>query len=570
MTPVRGGLRLRGLAVFSLLWGTASGVQANEGIRALLQFAEQYRSQSPAGSPAPPAKAGVQEKKKSATQPISSTGAGDSPTLRRALKQRDGQLVRQQAMLRAQETQLAGLRQALKSLEEKAAAKTPQPGALAHPATSADFAPLQQLVARLSDAAGGSPDAKRSAELIAHARREADDRCQALADSQAQVRTLKIQLGDLKKLLQSGGQSVERELHARQVLQSKLDGAQAQRDEMTVQLKAAQAQLTAAGVQRQALEAQQADTQRALAVLKTQHETLTAERETQKMTFARKEAELTALQAEKQAARKQHDALQQQLSTADTRLVTQDQEIMRLKDDINLLRDRAKWLVKPEVLKDPTGRQAYAAGSALGRDIIEMLNERKGWGVEADRPTVLAGVIDAFSGQYQLTTDVLSKALAESEAKVNQAREKASQVQRKKGEAFVAGFRKQKEVKQSSSGFWYRVDYAGDTPIADDAIVEVVVKESLTDGTVIQDMDLSGNVLSQPLAAYPLLFREAIGHLRNHGTLTMVVPPALAYGEEGYPPRVPPNATMVYELRIDGVKSASGVPMAEGKSGLAE
>jgi FKBP-type peptidyl-prolyl cis-trans isomerase len=79
---------------------------------------------------------------------------------------------------------------------------------------------------------------------------------------------------------------------------------------------------------------------------------------------------------------------------------------------------------------------------------------------------------------------------------------------------------------------------------------------SLTDGTVIQDMELSGKVLSQPLEAYPPLFREAIGYLRNHGSVTLVVPPELAYGEAGYSPKIPPHTTMIYELRIEDVKAA--------------
>lgn len=43
----------------------------------------------------------------------------------------------------------------------------------------------------------------------------------------------------------------------------------------------------------------------------------------------------------------------------------------------------------------------------------------------------------------------------------------------------------------------------------------------------------------------------------------MVVPPELAYGNVGYPPKVPPSATMVYELRVDGVKT-----IADDESGL--
>lgn len=76
------------------------------------------------------------------------------------------------------------------------------------------------------------------------------------------------------------------------------------------------------------------------------------------------------------------------------------------------------------------------------------------------------------------------------------------------------------------------------------------MKETLTDGTVIQDMETSGAVLSQPISQFPPLFADALKQLKNHGTLTLVVPPELAYGEKGYPPNVPPNATMIYTLRI--------------------
>ncbi|EOG2476960.1 TPA: hypothetical protein SMF39_004455 [Serratia marcescens] len=45
-------------------------------------------------------------------------------------------------------------------------------------------------------------------------------------------------------------------------------------------------------------------------------------------------------------------------------------------------------------------------------------------------------------------------------------------------------------MKQSPAGFWYHVDHAGDEVIPEAAIVDVVVKESLMDGTVIQDVDV--------------------------------------------------------------------------------
>lgn len=90
-----------------------------------------------------------------------------------------------------------------------------------------------------------------------------------------------------------------------------------------------------------------------------------------------------------------------------------------------------------------------------------------------------------------------------------------------------------------------------------------MVKESLTDGTVIQDMELNGKILSQPLDVFPPLFREELGYLRNHGELTLEPPPALAYGEAGYPPTIPPNAPVVYALRIESNVPPAGKPPAD-------
>ncbi|EEI3024023.1 peptidylprolyl isomerase, partial [Salmonella enterica subsp. diarizonae] len=38
------------------------------------------------------------------------------------------------------------------------------------------------------------------------------------------------------------------------------------------------------------------------------------------------------------------------------------------------------------------------------------------------------------------------------------------------------------------------------------------------------------------------------------------------YGDGGYPPKVPPGATMVYTLRVEDVKPATETPGTEGGS----
>jgi FKBP-type peptidyl-prolyl cis-trans isomerase len=122
-------------------------------------------------------------------------------------------------------------------------------------------------------------------------------------------------------------------------------------------------------------------------------------------------------------------------------------------------------------------------------------------------------------------------------------------------------------VHQDKSGFWYHVDYAGDGPLisADDSSIEVVVTEKLADGTLVEDMDASGRSLTMALVDFPPLFHSALVLMRNHGSMTLVAPPQLAYGDAGYPPKVPPGATMVYTLRVDNVKPAPEIALPDVK-----
>ncbi|WJD86102.1 FKBP-type peptidyl-prolyl cis-trans isomerase N-terminal domain-containing protein [Serratia marcescens] len=352
--------------------------------------------------------------------------------------------------------------------------------------------------------------------------------------AEQQEKNLKMALEQQKTETAKATGELQQQLAA---LQKERDGQRQQAEQQENSLKAALA--------KQAIEAAKAteELQRQLAQLQEKNKTQTE----QAKTLEQRLAAVTAESA--QAAQKRDEATQRADKTA-AELAAAHQAQQALQDELSGLRSRAKWLPEVKTLKKKPEQQSYAAGVALGRDIQTMLAERKNWGITPDKTVLLAGVIDTFNGHYQLSDAQLASALAESEKAVNDARSQAAKTQTSKGEAFVAEFKKKKGTQKSPSGFWYRIDYRGDETIEENARVDIVVKESLTDGSVIQDMDRSGKVMSQPLSAYPPLFREAIGHLKNHGSLTMVVPPELAYGETGYAPQIPPNATMVYELRI--------------------
>lgn len=223
-------------------------------------------------------------------------------------------------------------------------------------------------------------------------------------------------------------------------------------------------------------------------------------------------------------------------------------------------------------LKKPVARQDYAAGVMTGRDLLVMQEGQGLLGLKTDNRLLLAGLRDALNQQVKLNSTALQEALSAAEVRTRQARERIVIAQKAVGEKYLAAFRKGKGTEKDDSGFWYRLEYAGDgEPIrGEDTRVEVVVNEKLTDGSVVEDMDASGRSLVMKLGDYPPLFRRALERMKNHATMTLVVPPELAYGDEGYPPKVPPGATMVYTLRVESVTAAEkGVPGKDGENSAA-
>ena len=273
-----------------------------------------------------------------------------------------------------------------------------------------------------------------------------------------------------------------------------------------------------------------------------------------------KDSEQKAKQiAELQLASQQESAkLQEQLAAQTKDNEQKVQELAQLQQKLTAA--EKKQTAGTSVVTEPktqVEKRDYAIGTALGNDILDLLNSKKTQGVDVNRQLALAGVTDVINGQTKLAKEQIAKALYESELELSNQHKKIKQQNEKQGSSYIDKFKKQPRVVQSKQGFYYRIDYVGDSVIGEGDTVAVVVKESLTDGKVIKDMDLAGTSISQPLSAYPPLFREALGKLKNHGNMTLVVPPELAYGEKGMAPDIPPGATMVYNVRILDVIPAS-------------
>ncbi|MEK2484647.1 FKBP-type peptidyl-prolyl cis-trans isomerase N-terminal domain-containing protein [Providencia stuartii] len=210
-----------------------------------------------------------------------------------------------------------------------------------------------------------------------------------------------------------------------------------------------------------------------------------------------------------------------------------------------------------QLKKDEALKLAYAAGIAIGQDALTIHKENQSFGQNMDIKAYLAGITDAIEGRSLLAPTELHAALIASNSTVAKNRNTQKEEQAQLAKKFLANWSKQKGVTFDPLGYSYKINYAGQGKIQSKDIISIVVKESLLDGTVVSDMDLQDKSLTLPLDNYPPLFQSAIKHLQNHGEITFIVPPELAYGDDGYPPAVPPGASIMYTLRIADVKPAS-------------
>jgi FKBP-type peptidyl-prolyl cis-trans isomerase FkpA len=76
----------------------------------------------------------------------------------------------------------------------------------------------------------------------------------------------------------------------------------------------------------------------------------------------------------------------------------------------------------------------------------------------------------------------------------------------------------------------------------------------LEDGTRVESSKDSGQPFTRPLSGLIAGWREGIPGMKVGGTRRLVTPPELAYGEEGFPPNIPGNATLTFEIELLGVE----------------
>ncbi|HCM1955508.1 TPA: FKBP-type peptidyl-prolyl cis-trans isomerase [Salmonella enterica subsp. salamae serovar 9,46:z4,z24:z39:z42] len=291
-------------------------------------------------------------------------------------------------------------------------------------------------------------------------------------------------------------------------------------------------------------------------------------------------AQVADLEKEKAYIETQKAADEDALALAEASLKKRDGEVAHLSGELSRVRENATTLEKQRVelektlqamnsrdvvsLKAVSQRQAYAAGVMYARDVRDARDGNRMLGIHLDATALNAGLIDALSGQpLKLDEKALEDATKSLAKAASDAFRSVVAHQARLAEDWLKGFRKENGTARDESGFWYRVTYSGDGKyLRPEDIVDIVVEECLADGTVVSDMDRAGSSLRQMVADFPPVFASGLLRLKNHGQITLAVPPELAYGDRGYPPDVPPGAMMIYHIRVSDVIPPSPVTAA--------
>jgi FKBP-type peptidyl-prolyl cis-trans isomerase FklB len=203
---------------------------------------------------------------------------------------------------------------------------------------------------------------------------------------------------------------------------------------------------------------------------------------------------------------------------------------------------------EPPPLRTPEERFSYGLGARLGSDVRKSSHA-------VDRDLVLRGVQDGLDGTSALSDDEVNAALKEgleSElARRDAAREEAAQAAERDGRAFLARNRERPGVVTLPSGLQYEVLRAGSGPSPGvEDVVTCHYTGSLLDGTVFDDTAKLGAPRTFRVSSVIDGFEEALLQMPTGARWKLYVPAALAYGERGAGAKIPPNATLIFEVEL--------------------
>lgn len=197
---------------------------------------------------------------------------------------------------------------------------------------------------------------------------------------------------------------------------------------------------------------------------------------------------------------------------------------------------------------------SYAIGMNVGNSIKQQ-------SIEVEPDTLAQAIKDVLAGKTtRLTEQEARQTLMDMSTALRAKREAEAKVigekNKKEGEAFLAENGKKPGVKTTASGLQYKVltEGTGETPKASDTVT-THYRGHLIDGKEFDSSYKRGQPAEFPVTGVIKGWTEALQLMKTGAKWELYIPADLAYGERGSGRDIGPNATLIFEIELIGIKA---------------
>ncbi len=203
-----------------------------------------------------------------------------------------------------------------------------------------------------------------------------------------------------------------------------------------------------------------------------------------------------------------------------------------------------KTAAAPLTLTTAKQKASYAIGTSIGRKLHDD-------DLDVDTAIMMRALKDAMAGtKPALTDDQMRSALTDFQ---QQAMKEAAVKNKTLGDAYRAANKTKEGVTTLPSGLQYKILTAGTgpKPSKDDSVV-CNYRGTFVDGKEFDSSYKRGQPATFPVTGVIKGWTEALQLMPVGSKWQLVIPPDMAYGEQGRP-GMPPNSTLVFEVSLEKI-----------------
>ncbi len=204
-------------------------------------------------------------------------------------------------------------------------------------------------------------------------------------------------------------------------------------------------------------------------------------------------------------------------------------------------------------LKTERDKQSYAVGMQIATNFKQQ-------GVDLDGNLVAQGMRDVLAGGKLLLTETEAKETViafqkEMMAKQQEAAKAAGEKAKVESETFLTANAKKEGVQVLPSGLQYKILTKGEGPKPKSTdTVTVHYRGTLIDGTEFDSSYARKEPATFPVTGVIPGWTEALQLMPVGSKWELYIPANLAYGAQGAGGRIPPNAALIFQVELLGIK----------------